>query len=142
MEQEKPDTVGNAAALLQAAWQLSVSSLQLLVMLDVVHDWDRGDAIEVGVSASQTETMTRSVESAHLQPGRSELERMLRTLDTVVLRAERLARLAPAQARDDASGGAMASALRRLAVASDELRGQLAATAFSALPDPDPASSA
>lgn len=127
MEQGKPDTADRADALLEAASQLSLSSLQLLVMLDVVYDWDRGDAIEVGVSAAQTESMARSVASAQLRPGLAELERLLRTLEGVVLRAERLARLASAQSRDDASGGAMASALRRLADASAELRDGLVA---------------
>ncbi|PZQ72460.1 MAG: hypothetical protein DI563_16465 [Variovorax paradoxus] len=127
MEQGKPETADHAGALLEAASQLSLSSLQLLVMLDVVYDWDRGDAIEVGVSAAQTESMARSVASAQLRPGLTELERLLRTLEGVILRAERLARLAPAQSRDDASGGAMASALRRLADASAELRDGLVA---------------
>lgn len=137
MEQARPDAPYSAAAVQEGVRHLSVSSLQLLVMLDVVYDWDRGDAIEVGVSAAQTESMARSVSSVHLRPGRSELERLLHTLDSVIVRAERLARLAPVQSRDDACAGAMAGALRRLAAASDELRGQLAATAFSAAPEPD-----
>ncbi|MDQ7956925.1 MAG: hypothetical protein REJ24_21885 [Rhodocyclaceae bacterium] len=137
MDQGKSGPSDSSAATVEAAGQVAASSLQLLSMLDVVHDWDRGDAISVGDAAQQTESLTRSI-GARLVAGQGELDRALRTLEAVVVRAERLARVAPAQARDDASGGAMASALRRLAAASDELRGHLEA-AESRLPaDTDP----
>ncbi|MBS0425880.1 MAG: hypothetical protein JSR41_01180 [Proteobacteria bacterium] len=129
-----PAASDSGAAAVEAAWQVAASSLQLLTMLDVVHDWDRGDAISVGDSAQQAESLARSVGRTTLAVGEAELERALKTLEAVVVRAERLARVAPAQARDDASGGAMASALRRLAAAGDELRARLAA-AESGLPD-------
>lgn len=122
MDQDKSRTSDSAAASLESVWQSAASDLQLLVMLDVVHDWDRGDAISVGSSAAQAETLARDLVPTQFSSEGADVARVLRTLEGVVLRAERLARLAPAQARDDASGGAIAMALRRLAAASDELR--------------------
>lgn len=137
MDQGKSGPSDNSAAAVDAAAQVAASSLQLLAMLDVVHDWDRGDAISVGDSAQQTESLTRSI-GTKLVAAQGELDRALKTLEAVVVRAERLARVAPAQARDDASGGAMASALRRLAAASDELRGHLEAAESELPADADP----
>lgn len=126
MDQETPGAPDSAVAALEVAWQHAASSLQLLAMLDVVYDWDRGDAVEVGASAAQLESLLRTLAPWPSVRGGGGLDRLLGTLDSVILRGERLARLAPAQSRDDASCGAMASALRRLAAAGAELRGQLA----------------
>lgn len=137
MDQGKSGPSDSSAAALEAAGQAAASSLQVLAMLDVVHDWDRGDAISVGDLAQQTESLTRSI-GTKLVAAQDELDRALKTLEAVVVRAERLARLAPAQARDDVSGGAMATALRRLAAASDELRGHLEAAESELPADTDP----
>ncbi|MDI3380569.1 hypothetical protein ACFPPF_08945 [Xenophilus aerolatus] len=142
MDDDKPAVPYSAAADLEAAWQFAGSSLQLLAMLDVVYDWDRGDAVEVGASATQAESLARAMAPVPSGAGLTGIERLLQMLDGVVLRGERLARLAPAQSRDDASGGAMASALRRLAAASAELRSQLAAAQPELPPQPDPGAGA
>jgi hypothetical protein len=134
MDQETPGAPDSVVAALEVAWQHATSSLQLLAMLDVVYDWDRGDAVEVGASAAQLESLVRTLTPWPSSLGRGGIDRLLGTLDGVILRGERLARLAPSQSRDDASGAAMASALRRLAAAGAELRSQLAETGSDSAP--------
>jgi hypothetical protein len=126
MEHARSGPSDSSAATEHAARTIAASSLQLLAMLDVVHGWDRSDAISVGDAAGQTELLAATLNTLRPPDDEAEFERTLDTLEAVVLRAGRLARVAPAQARDDASGGAMASALRHLAAASDALRERLA----------------
>lgn len=125
MDNDKPGS-DSAVAAVESAWQLVASNLQLLTMLEVVREWDRSDAVSVGESAEQTEQLTAAVASAPPPADPEDLERVVRTLDAVAKRAERLARVAPGQARDDACADAIANALQRLAAASATLRRVLA----------------
>lgn len=100
--------------------QTAVANFQLLVMLEVVREWTRTDAVDLAEAAEQTEAVTVVLER---EPGpesdADERARAQAQILKVLLKLDRLARLAPVQSRDAAVVGSVLEGLRRLRVANE-----------------------
>lgn len=100
--------------------QIAVANFQLLVMLEVVREWTRADAVDLAEAAEQTEAVTVVLErEPGLESDADERARAQAQILKVLLKLDRLARLAPVQSRDAAVVGSVLEGLRRLRVANE-----------------------
>ncbi len=97
-----------------------MAHFQLLVMLEVVREWTRADAVDLAEAAEQTEAITMGLQ--RLPSPQIAAEPRMRAQEQILLvlrKLDRLTQLAPLQSRDPAVVGAILEGLRRLRVANE-----------------------
>lgn len=117
------------AGAVERVRQIAVANFQLLVMLEVVREWGRSDAVDLAEAAEHTEAMSAAlVPLAGLGAPAEDLARAHRQLDEVQQKLDRLSQLVPLQSREPAVVGALTEGLRRLRVANEAAQSALQST--------------
>lgn len=127
---QEPGPPDQTAGVVERVRQTAVTNFQLLVMLEVVREWTRADAVDLAEAAEHTEAST--VLPGHLPdtPLGTDADAESRTraheqLFQVQRKLDRLAQLAPVQSRDPAVVSAILEGLRRLRVANESAQTRL-----------------
>ena len=125
-EMQETGAPESTTGVVERVRQTAVANFQLLVMLEVVREWTRADAVDLAEAAEQTEAATVVLERLQtLDTATDERTGAQEQILKVLLKLDRLTQLAPVQSRDPAVVGAILEGLRRLRVANETAQNML-----------------
>lgn len=114
------------AGVVERVRQTALANFQLLVMLEVVREWTRADAVDLAEAAEQTEAVTGILERMpYAEPDADARTLAQELVFRVQRKLDRLTQLAPVQSRDLVVVNAILEGLRRLRVANDRAQAML-----------------
>lgn len=123
---QKPGPPDHTAGVVERVRQTAVANFQLLVMLEVVREWTRADAVDLAEAAEQTEAVTGILERLSSTEPQADARSLAQaSVFRVQHKLDRLTQLAPLQSRDLAVVNAILEGLRRLRVANDQAQAML-----------------
>lgn len=123
---QEPGPPEHTAGVVERVRQMAVTNFQLLVMLEVVREWTRADAVDLAEAAEQTEAVTGILERMpYSEPDADARTLAQERVFRVQRKLDRLTQLAPVQSRDLTVVNAILEGLRRLRVANDRAQAML-----------------